>query len=95
MPASIQNASDSELIQIAQQMVTAVSADPAAFGLTAAFVTELSAKINNFKSDVAEQRAAQAHARSKTTVKNVSRDDLEEHVRSGQRHSPPNRQSGR
>ena len=83
MPASIQNASDGELIQFAQQMLTAVSADPAAFGLTAAFVTELSAKINNFKSDVAEQRAAQAHARSKTTVKNVSRDDLEEHVRSG------------
>ena len=83
MPASIQNASDGELIQIAQQMLTAASADPAAYGLTAAFITELSAKLDTFRTDVKENAVAQATARSKTAKKNESRDDLEIQVRDG------------
>jgi hypothetical protein len=83
MPASIQNSSDSELVHFAQQMLTAISADPAAYGLTAAFVTELSARIDQFKTDIREQAAAQAKARSTTAAKNTSRDSLEEYMRSG------------
>lgn len=83
MAASIQNSTDSELLQMAGQMLNAISADPAAFGLTAAFVTELSAKVDQFKTDVQEQAAAQAKARSTTAAKNASRDDLEEYLRSG------------
>ena len=83
MPASIQNASDSDLIQIAQQMLNAVTPDPAAFGLTASYVTDLAAKISTFKTDLTEQIAAQAKAKSKTTAKNASHNDLEEHMLSG------------
>jgi hypothetical protein len=83
MAASIQNSSDSELIQIAGQMLNAISADPTAYGLTAAFVTEFSARIDQFKTDIREQTAAQAKARSTTAAKNASRDDLEEYLRSG------------
>lgn len=83
MAASIQNSTDSELLQMAGQMLNAISADPAAYGLTAAFVTELSAKVDQFKTDVQEQAAAQAKARSTTAAKNASRDDLEEYLRSG------------
>ena len=83
MPASIQNASDGELIQIAQQMVNAITSDPTSFGLTASFVADLSAKLDTFRTDVKESAVAQATARSKTAKKNASRDDLEIQVRDG------------
>jgi len=83
MAASIQNSSDGELLQIATAMAAAISADPAAFGLTAAYAAELTAKIDNFRSDINEQAAAMAKARSRTAAKNASRDDLEGYVCSG------------
>jgi hypothetical protein len=83
MPASIQHASDSELVQFAQQMLNAISADPSSFGLTAGFVAELTAKMNTFKTDLAAQVAAQAAARAKTSAKNLSRDQLEDLMRTG------------
>jgi hypothetical protein len=83
MPATIQNASDSELVQFAQQMLNSISADPAAFGLTAGFVADLTARLDTFRSDIAAQIQAQATARAKTAAKNASRDHLEELMRAG------------
>ena len=83
MAASIQNSSDSELLQMATAMANAISANPTAYGLTAAFATQLSAKVDQFRSDTNEQTAAMAKARSRTAAKNASRDDLEQYIRSG------------
>ena len=83
MPTSIQNTPDEDLIQLAQQMVNAITADPAAFGLTAAFLTDLTTKLDTFKTDIRAQDAALAAARSATAAKNASRAGLELQMRSG------------
>jgi hypothetical protein len=64
-------------------MLNTVTADPAAYGLTSAFVAELSSRLSSFRSDVAGHVAAQAMARSATAAKNASRRDLELALRSG------------
>lgn len=78
----ISELSDSELIDVVEIVYTAMNANPADYpGVTAGQLTDLLTKRGNFSNAVNAQTAAQADAKSKTTAKNVSRDELEELLR--------------
>jgi hypothetical protein len=79
---SIATASDSELIDIANQVLAVLSVDPLAYGTTALVVTALDSKKDTFNTDMTSHVSKQAAAKSATELKNASRDVLEEALRS-------------
>ena len=76
MAKSLQDLSDSELIEVANQLSAAINADPGAYGTTPAQVTVLNMLINTFDTHVSEQIAAQAAAKAATAAKESSRAPL-------------------
>ncbi len=67
MPAdSINSLSDSALIDVAVQVIAAMTPDPTVYFSTAAVVTALTATKNEFSTDVAAHVAAQAAAKAAT-----------------------------
>ena len=79
---SIATASDSELIDIANQVLTVVGVDPLVYGTTAAVVTQLDSKKDTFNTDMTGHVSKQAAAKAQTETKNASREVLEEALRS-------------
>jgi hypothetical protein len=73
MIKSLHNSTDSELIEIAKQVVSAIGADPAAYGASAAEITELSSLIAQFQTDTIDQKAKVAAAKAATTKRKGSR----------------------
>ena len=76
------NLSDSALIDVATQVITAMMPDPTIYFSTAAVVTALTATNTEFTTDVAAHVAAQAAARAATTTKQTQREVLEAAIRS-------------
>jgi len=76
------NLSDSALIDVATQVITAMTPDPTIYFSTAAVVTALTATKTEFTTDVAAHVAAQAAARAATTTKQTQREVLEAAIRS-------------
>lgn len=79
---SIGTASDSELIDIATQVIAAMTPDPTVYGSTAAVVAALTADRNTFNTDLTAHVAAQAAAKAATATKEASREALEAAIRS-------------
>jgi len=74
MADSVKNLSDAELIELGQNVSTALtSIAPASYGSTTTKATVLEALFTTFKDDVAAQSAKQAEAQSLTATKNGSR----------------------
>lgn len=76
------NLSDSALIDVATQVITAMTPDPTIYFSTPAVVTALTATKTEFTTDVAAHVAAQAAARAATTTKQTQREVLEAAIRS-------------
>ena len=76
MAKSLQDLSDSELIDVAIQLSTAISAAPAAYGATPAQIAALDTLRGTFATDVTAQVAAQAAAKAATATKEGSRSPL-------------------
>ena len=81
MADSIATASDSELLNIANQVIEAIQTTPAKYGLTAAFVTAMQGARDNFDNDLTGHVAQQASAKAQTVKKNGSRDIIAGFVR--------------
>lgn len=79
---SINSLSDSALIDVAVQVIAAMTPDPTVYFSTAAVVTALTATKTEFSTDVAAHVAAQAAARAATATKQSTRDALELAIRS-------------
>ncbi len=79
---SIGSASDSELIDIANQVIAAMTPDPTVYGSTAAVVTALTTTKDTFNTDLTAHVAAQAAAKAATATKEASRDEVEAAIRS-------------
>lgn len=79
---SINSLSDAELIDVAQQVIAAMTSDPTIYGSTAAVVTELTTLTGDFDTDLTAHVAAQAAAKSATATKEDSRTSLEAALRS-------------
>lgn len=77
MAKSLQDLSDSELIDVANQLIAALTADPAAYNATPADITALTNAKDTFETDVTAQVAAQAAAKAATAKKTGSRTPLE------------------
>ena len=82
MPTSLYSATDADLIVIAQNVINAMAAVPGNFASTAAVVAALDNLTQLFSTNVDEQATAQALAKSRTTLKNEARVDLEAAIRS-------------
>lgn len=76
MAKSLQDLSDSELFDVAKQLVTALTADPAAYGTTLAEIAALDALAGTFHTDVTAQIAAIAASKAATATKEGSRTPL-------------------
>jgi len=76
MPKSLQDLSDSELIDVANQLVAALTADPAAYNVTPAQITALGTLRSTFDADVTAQVAALAASKAATATKEGSRAPL-------------------
>jgi hypothetical protein len=76
MPKSLQDLSDGELIDVANQLSSAMASDPPAYGATLAQITALNTLITSFDTDVTAQVAAQAAAKAATATKEGSRSPL-------------------
>lgn len=76
MAKNLQNLSDSELIDVANQVAGALTADPPAYGTTPAQITALGTLISTFETDVTEQVAAVAASKAATLTKEGSRAPL-------------------
>ena len=78
MPKSIQNASDPELIDIATQSVTAMTANlPAYPNVTAQQVAALDTATDEFSTEFTGHVAQQAAGKAQTQLKDAKRDTLE------------------
>ncbi len=73
MAKSLQDLSDSELIDVANQLVNALTADPAAYGTTVPQITVLDTLASTFDADVTNQVAALAASKAATATKEGSR----------------------
>lgn len=73
----IASASDAELLALAENFWTKANAAPASFGFTAAQVSVLDNKRNDFGADLSAHVTAQTDARSKRQIKDASRELLE------------------
>lgn len=82
MADSLQGLSDSGLIDVAEQVIAAMTPDPTEYGSTAAVVTQLTTDTNTFSTDLGAHVAAQAAAKSATSTKEASRDVVEAAIRS-------------
>jgi hypothetical protein len=82
MSNGLGNLSDSELLDVAEQVITAMTADPTIYGSSAAVVTQLTTDKNTFDTDLTAHVAAQAAAKSATSTKEASREVLEAIIRS-------------
>ncbi|MEO6050106.1 MAG: hypothetical protein ABIP78_02100 [Pyrinomonadaceae bacterium] len=71
--ASIQDLSDSELINVANQLISAMTADPAAYGTTPAQIAALTTLVGTFDTDTTAQIAALAASKAATATKESSR----------------------
>lgn len=74
--------SDSALIDVATQVITAMTPDPAVYFSSAPVVTALTTMKNGFSTDVAAHVAAQAAAKAATATKQAAREALESAIRS-------------
>lgn len=81
MADTINNATDAELITIAEQFHSIIAVDPAAYNLAAIQVTQLHDTITAYKTALTEHVAAQAAARTATGVKDGDRTSLEQLLR--------------
>jgi hypothetical protein len=81
MADSLSSASDADLLAIASQAITPLTATPAQYGIVAADVTDLQQKRDDFDTDLTAHVAAQANAKAKTAQKQTSRGFLEEALR--------------
>lgn len=66
---SIGTLSDSALIDVANQVIAAMTPDPTTYGSTAAVVTQLTTDKNTFSTDLTAHVAAQAAAKAATATK--------------------------
>src|SRR5512144_16396 len=82
MPSNIASLSDADLLSVATQMNTALSANPAAYGLTPALITPLATGVSDFTTALGDHTTAQAAAKAKTIEKNDERTLLESAIRS-------------
>lgn len=82
MSNGLGNLSDAELIDVAQQVVAAMTPDPTVYAATAGVVAALSALVTTFDGDLTAHVAAQAAAKSATATKEDSRAELEAAIRS-------------
>lgn len=78
----LSNASDPELVNIAQQFRTVANANAAAYGLTVAQITDLTNAIQAFDTSLTAHVTAATAARTARTTKDTSRDVLEQILRS-------------
>ena len=76
MAKSLQDLSDSELIDVANQLVAAMTADPPAYGTTPAQITALGNLVTTFDTDLTAQVAASAASKAATATKEGSRTPL-------------------
>jgi hypothetical protein len=76
MAKSLQDLSDSELIDVANQLSSAMASDPAGYGTTAPQIAALNALITTFDTDVTAQVAALAASKAATATKEASRSPL-------------------
>ncbi len=76
MAKSLQDLSDGELLDVAAQLVTAMSTDPVAYGATPAEISSVSALRAQFDLDVTAQVAALAASKAATATKEGSRAPL-------------------
>ncbi len=76
MAKSLQELSDSELLDVAAQLVTAMSSNPAAYGATPAEISAVSTLRSQFDLDVTAQVAALAASKAATATKEGSRAPL-------------------
>ena len=82
MPAdSIASLSDAALIDVATQVIAAMTPDPTVYGSTAAVVTQLTTDKNTFSTDLGAHVAAQAAAKAATSTKEASREVVETLIR--------------
>lgn len=81
MSNGLGNLSDSELIDVANQVIAAMTPDPTVYGSTAAVVTGLSGDTSIFETNLTAHVAAQAAAKSATSTKEASRAVLEAAIR--------------
>lgn len=82
MSNGLGNLSDSELIDVATQVIAAMTPDPTVYGSSAAVVTQLTTDKNTFSTDLGSHVAAQAAAKAATSTKELSRDIVEAAIRS-------------
>jgi len=82
MATSIHSLSDNELISVANQMATVLTANPTNYGTTAADVTAFQAFIDGFESELAAQAAAIAASKAATVNKDAARSTVETQMRS-------------
>lgn len=81
MPDSIGGLSDSELLQIAENLYAVIEASPGTYGLTVGFATTLDGTNSKFSSDLAAHAAAQSAAKAATATKSATRVGLEQMLR--------------
>ncbi|MFZ1701239.1 MAG: hypothetical protein WBO10_14850 [Pyrinomonadaceae bacterium] len=79
--ASIQDLSDSELINVANQLISTMTADPAAYGTTAPQIASLTTLTTTFDTDLTAQVAAIAASKASTATKEGSRRPLVDAMR--------------
>ncbi len=85
MPDSISGASDTELLAMATQVLSAVETSPTNYGLDMSYPTNLELARDTFDTDLTAHVAGQATAQSLTETKNSSRGVLEEFIREARR----------
>lgn len=82
MADSISAATDTQLVAIATQAHSIMSTSMGAYpGITAAMLTELETRRDDFDADLTAHIATQAQAKSKTETKNIQRGKLEDELR--------------
>ncbi len=77
MAKSLQDLSDPELIDVANQLIAALTADPAAYNATPADITALTNLKDTFDTSVTSQVAAEAAKKAATATKDADRIPLE------------------
>ena len=77
----IDNSSDADLLAEAKNLFDTLSGNEAAFGVTAALVTDLGTNNGKYEADLQAHVASQADAKSKTTTKDTSRETVEQTIR--------------
>lgn len=76
MPKSLQELSDSELLNVANQVVAAISSNPAAYGATLPELAALSTLASTFNGAVTAQITAATASKAATATKEASRAPL-------------------